>query len=365
MVAQVTPSGRSANGAAAGFVGAAYLLRGVGDALGTPGADLTRVTGHWISLLSPIGWSQRSRPFSDAAPAPLLVLAGTAVVLTAAAVLIRNNRDLGASLLPERAGREHAGIGGTSLLGMDWRLQRSTLVGWCVGAATLGGLAGGFGPVVADAVSGNDSLHALIGRLVPGSQVGILDVFATALLGVVGILAAAAGIQTVLRLRVEETEGRAELLLSTARSRVRWLGANTALAAASAVAVTVVAGSAAAIGLSLSGAGSGDLGRMLLAALSHVPAAIVFVSATVLVFAVVPGISIPAGWGMLAVGLVLGQFGELLGLPVWLQDLSPFRHSSAMPLEPFDAAGALMMVAAALLGAGLAAFLIGRRVLKA
>ncbi|MFL4475734.1 ABC transporter permease [Paeniglutamicibacter sp. MACA_103] len=364
-VAQVMPSGRSANGAAAGLVGAAYLLRGVGDALGTPGADLTRVTGHWISLLSPIGWGQRSRPFSAAEPAPLLVLAGIALVLAAAAMLIRHHRDLDASLLPERAGREHAGLGGASLLGLAWRLQRPTLVGWCVGAATLGGIAGGFGPVVADAVSGNDSLRALIGRLVPGSQVEIIDVFATALLGVVGILAAAAGIQTVLRLRVEETEGRAELLLSTARSRARWLGANAVLAAASAVAVAVVAGSAAAIGLSLSGAGSGDPGLMLLAALSHVPAAAVFISATVLVFAVVPGISIPAGWGMLAVGLVLGQFGELLGLPVWLQDLSPFRHSAAMPLEPFDPAGAWMMGAVALLGAGLAAFLIGKRDLSA
>ncbi len=64
---------------------------------------------------------------------------------------------------------------------------------------------------------------------------------------------------------------------------------------------------------------------------------------------------------MLAVGLVLGQFGELLGLPVWLQDLSPFRHSAAMPMEPFDPTGAGMMSAIALLGAGLAAFLIGRR----
>lgn len=360
-VAQFMPSGRSANGAAAGMVGAAYLLRGVGDAFGTPSADLTRVTGHWISLLSPIGWGQRSRPFSAAEPAPLLILVGVAGVLAVAALLIRSRRDLGASLLPERAGREHAGVGGTSLLGLAWRLQRPTFIGWCVGAAALGGIAGGFGPVVTEVVSGSDSLRELIGRLVPGGRAEIIDVFATALLGIVGVLAAAAGIQTVLRLRVEETEGRAELLLATPRSRARWLGANTMIAAGSAAAVALVAGSAAAIGLSLSGSGDSRPGLMLVAALAHVPAAIVFVSATVLAFAAVPRMSIPAGWGMLAVGLVLGQFGELLGLPVWLQDLSPFRHSAAMPIEPFDPAAAWMMSAVALLGAGLAAVLIDRR----
>ncbi|MCC2661831.1 MAG: polyketide antibiotic transporter, partial [Arthrobacter sp.] len=65
--------------------------------------------------------------------------------------------------------------------------------------------------------------------------------------------------------------------------------------------------------------------------------------------------------GFLAVGLMLGEFGEVLGLPVWLQDLSPFRHSSAMPVEPFDTAGASVMTAIALAGAGLAAYLIRQR----
>ena len=71
------------------------------------------------------------------------------------------------------------------------------------------------------------------------------------------------------------------------------------------------------------------------------------------------------GWGLLAVGLVLGQFGELLRLPAWLQDLSPFRHSAAMPVEPFDPAAALTMTGIALAGAGIAAYLLRRRDLTA
>jgi ABC-2 type transport system permease protein len=363
--AQVLPSGRSANGAAAGLVGAAYLIRGVGDALGTPDADLLRVTPAWPSLLSPIGWGQRSRAFVVADPMPLLVPVAAAAVLGAAVLLVRNRRDLGASLLPQRVGRARAGAGGSSFLGLAFRLQRATLVGWCVAAAAIGAVAGGLGPLASEAVAGNASLQDLIGRLVPGFQAEMLDLFITAILGIAGVLGAAAGIQTVLRLRTEEAEGRAELLLAAPVSRDRWLHANLVVAAGSVLAVTATAGAAAAVGVGLSGAGNGAAGLLVLSALAHVPAAAVFLAVAAVAFAAAPRLCIPLAWGFLAVGLMLGEFGDLLGLPVWLQDLSPFRHSSAMPVEPFDAAGALVMTVIAVAGAGLAAYLIRRRNLTA
>lgn len=363
--AQMLPSGRSANSAAAGLVGAAYLLRGVGDALGTPDANLLRVTPAWPSLLSPIGWGQRSRPFVVADPMPLLVPVAAAAVLGAVVLLVRNRRDLGASLLPQRVGRARAGVGGTSFLGLAFRLQRATLFGWCVAAAAIGAVAGGLGPLANEAVAGNASLQDLISRLVPGIQAEMLDLFITAILGIAGVLGAAAGIQTVLRLRAEEVEGRAELLLAAPVSRGRWLNANLVMAVGCVLAVTTTAGAAAAVGVALSGAGNGAAGLLVPAALAHVPAAAVFLAGTAVAFAAAPRLSIPLGWGFLAVGLMLGEFGDLLGLPVWLQDLSPFRHSSAMPVESFDAAGALVMTVIAVAGAGLAAYLFRHRDLTA
>ncbi|MBG6190292.1 ABC-2 type transport system permease protein [Arthrobacter sp. CAN_A212] len=361
LMAQLMPSGRSANGAAASLVGAAYLLRGVGDALGTPNTELTRVTSGWISVLSPIGWGQRSRPFTAPDLLPLVALAVSAAVLAVVVLLIRGRRDLGASLLPERAGRPRAGAGGRSLIGLAWNLQRSTLIGWCVGAAVMGGIAGGLGPVVTDAVEGNNSLAELIGRLVPGIEAQIVYVFTAALIGIAGVLAAAAGIQGVLRMRAEEAEGRAELLLAVPLSRTSWLTANLVLALSSAAAVAAVAGCAATLGFWLAGM-TGTPGTELLAAsLAHVPAAAVFVAAPAIAFATIPRWSAPVGWGLLVAGLILGQFGELLGLPEWLQALSPFHHSPAMPVEAFDPVPALSMTLIALAGVGLAAYLIQHR----
>ncbi|BAS09283.1 hypothetical protein AHiyo4_27050 [Arthrobacter sp. Hiyo4] len=73
----------------------------------------------------------------------------------------------------------------------------------------------------------------------------------------------------MLRLRAEEAEGRAELLLATPRSRTRWLGANLVLATASVAVVAVVAGTAATIGLTLSGVENGPPGLLVAAALAH------------------------------------------------------------------------------------------------
>lgn len=365
VVAQIMPSGRAANGAAAGLVGAAYFVRGIGDAFGTPSSDLTHVTSGWFSWLSPIGWGQRSRPFSVADPTPLLVLAAVSLVLALAVLALRSRRDLGESLLPERAGRDRAVPGGNSFLGLAWRQQRLTLLGWCIFSALLGSIAGGLGPVVTNVIGGNQSLRELIVRLVPGGRGELIDVFTTALLGIAGVLAAAAGIQVVLRLRAEEAEGRAELLLATPHSAARWLAANLLLSAASAVVVAAVAGTAATVGLALSGVASGPPGLLVGAALAHVPAAVVFVAVTAVAFATIPRMSIAFGWGFLAVGLVLGQFGELMRLPAWLQDLSPFRHTAAMPIEAFDPAAALTMSGIAVAGAGLAAYLLRRRDLTA
>ncbi|MFJ6314124.1 ABC transporter permease [Pseudarthrobacter oxydans] len=365
VAAQALPSGRSANGAAAGLVGVAYLVRGIGDALGTPSADLLHVASAWPSLLSPIGWGQRTRPFSSPDLAFLLVPLAAAAVLAALAVVIRRRRDVGASLLPERLGKERAGLGGRSFVGLAWRLQRSTLAGWCVGAAALGAVAGVLSPMASETVSSIAPLRELIARLVPGGQTGLIDVFVTALLGMAGVFAAAAGIQAVLRMRAEEAEGRAEILLSAPVSRARWLGANLFVAAVSAAVVSTTAGTAAAVGLAVSGTSDGPAWSLVPAALAHVPAALVFAAAAAVAFALAPRLSILVAWGVLAVAIVLGEFGELFGLPAWLQDASPFRHSSAMPVESFNQAGAVGLLLVAAAGAALAAYFLRRRDLAA
>jgi ABC-2 type transport system permease protein len=347
VLAQLVVSGRATNGLAAAAVGIAFLLRGIGDALGEPSADLLEVKSSWVSWLSPIGWAQRSEPFSEADVTRLLPHAMAAGALCVLALTIRQRRDLGWGLLSEGGGRNNAIVWGRTLGGLAWRLQRGTLLGWCVGAGVLGLIAGALGPMVADVARDNDSLTDLIGRLVPGNNLDIDDLFIAALLGIAGFLAAAAGVQAVQRLRAEEVEGHTESILATATSRSRLLLTSLAVAVVSVASVAVASGVAAGLTVAASSGDRAAVGVLTVASLAHVPAALVFVSITALVLATVPRATVLLGWGLLTLGLAVGQLGDLLRLPEWLQAVSPFHYSPATPVEQFDMPAALMLSAIA------------------
>ena len=178
-------------------------------------------------------------------------------------------------------------------------------------------------------------------------QVDTGELFAIALLGIAATLATAAGVQAVMRLRVDEAEGRAELMLATRLSRVGWFGRQLAVALVSTLVVSIVAGLAAGVGFTLSGGDPSRLGTSLATVLVHLPAGVVFIALTALAFAVVPRLTAPIGWGLLVLGLVVGQLGDLIGLPSWVQDLSPFRHVPAVPIETAEPAPLLILLAIA------------------
>lgn len=345
VIAQLVSSSRTANGVAAALVGIAYLVRGLGDSLGTVTGP-TSVDPSWVSLLSPIGWAQATAPFSRANPLPLLALIGVGVVGAATSLVLRGHRDLGWSLIAQGDGNPSWRTASAGRLAV--RLQRGTIVGWAVGAAVLGILAGVFSPIAAATVESNDTLRNLIGRLSPGLEVDTASVFAVALLGIAGTLAAAAGIQTIIRMRADEAEGRAEFLLSTRLARVGWLARQVSTAVLSMAIVAVVAGVCAGVSFFLAGDSATRIPVSLAAVAVHLPAGLVFVAVTCLALAWVPRITAPLGWGLLVLGLVVGQLGGLLGLPEWAQDASPFHHVPAVPMEDVDPVPMIALLAVSL-----------------
>src|SRR5215470_14745142 len=58
LAAQLAAGARAARGIAIGVLGAAYLLRAVGDASGAGGVS-------WLTWLSPLGWTEMLRPYTS------------------------------------------------------------------------------------------------------------------------------------------------------------------------------------------------------------------------------------------------------------------------------------------------------------
>ena len=91
--------------------------------------------------------------------------------------------------------------------------------------------------------------------------------------------------------------------------------------------------------------------------LTYLPAVLVLSGLARLLYGVVPRLSQLAWLGLLLASVVL-LFGEVLRLPQWLRDLSPFEHLAFVPAEDFRWAPflALAAVASVLSVAGQLAF---------
>jgi ABC-2 type transport system permease protein len=346
LVNQLTPTSRAANGIGAAFVGFAYAARAAGDALGSPDLANLSLRSAWPSWISPIGWGEQTRAFSDNRLWPLLPGLGLGAATAAAALVIQSRRDIGASLLPERWGPAASGaLRGN--LALSWRLQWPSLVGWIVAGALLGLLTGGLAAAVADATLGNPQITDVLQSLAPGGGGDITGIFIAALIGLVVILAAAAGMQGVLRLRDEEEEGHAELVLATAVRRSTWLLDAVIVAVVSVLLVLAAVGLTASLSFLLNGDRSHARAAVSQAA-AGVPAALVFVGLVALLVTVLPRFAVVFGWGLFGVAVAIGLLGALLRLPAAVLDLSPFSHIPTVPIESWTSTLLLLALTVAL-----------------
>jgi ABC-2 type transport system permease protein len=346
--AQLTQSARTARGMAIAVLGLAYLLRAVGDAA----SGLS-----WLSWVSPLGWLERIQPYAGPRWWLVVVCAAASLALAALAVRLAARRDLGEGALPDRPGRPEGACWLRSPLALAWRLQRGGLAGWALGfavtALVLGAAAKGIGATLDSSPQTRDVIVRM------GGHSGLVDAYLAIEYSLLGVVAAAYGVATALRLRSEESEQRAEPMLAAPVGRIRWAAAEVVMAAGGVVVLLAVAGLATGLvyGASIGDVG-GQLGWQLGAALAQAPAAWVLAGLAVALFGLVPRVAIAAGWSLLGVAALLILIGPSLRLSQSALDLTPFTHVPKLPGGDVTAAPLLWLtlVAVALTGAGLAAF---------
>ncbi len=331
LVGELAPTGRSANAISAAVVVGSYVLRAAGDALGTPHLASLTLDAAWPSWISPIGWGEQTLALTADRAGFLLLPLALFAVTTAAALVVRGRRDLGWSLLPERRGRPAASAALSGPFGLAWRLARASLIGWAIGGALMGGLTAGLAKAVEGAVAGDPAVTRILQALGNGRG-AMIDLFVAAILSMTGIMAAAAAVQCVLRVREEEQSGRAETVLATSVGRVRWLLAELLTGWLAAIAVLGAAAIVAALGLVAAGNPSHGW-RTVGQAAVDLPAAVLFAGIACLAAVAIPRVAVGVTWGVFALATVLGLFGALLGLDETVRNISPFSDSPAVPVH--------------------------------
>ncbi|MGO4301972.1 ABC transporter permease [Leifsonia sp. RAF41] len=327
LLAQVMSTSRGANGSAAAVVVAAYLVRGIGDATGTPIGDGTHLRPAWPSWLSPIGWGQQAAPYTADNGWPLLLQIGLAAVLVAGVFALQAVRDSGAGLIAERPGRAAASPALSGMLGLAWRLQRPVVIGWAIGGALGGLLAGALGSAINSSLADNPSLAGIreaLRRIGAGGAGPLIELFISAIFSIVGVLAAACAVQAVIRLRQEEQSGTAETLLAGPVSRIRWLFSFVTVGVSAVLLVLIAAAIASGLSAMAAGEDPSVIGTSIAAAAAQLPVALVYLGVLTLLFVVLPSWTVPVGWAALGLGAFVGIFGGLIQLPEWLRHVSPF-----------------------------------------
>ena len=208
VAAQLTVNARTARGISFSVLGAAFALRAVGmpAAVRCPGFHLS--AGHF-----------RFDPTPGNAGGFCCCTSFATVALTVCAYALLGRRDIGAGLIPERAGPSAAGAALSGPLGLSWRLQRGSVVAWTAGLCLYALLAGSVVHGVGSQIGDSQTIRDILSRL--GGTSAVESAFVAISFGFLGIAASAQAISSALRLHSEEAAGRAEPTLAGAVSRSR------------------------------------------------------------------------------------------------------------------------------------------------
>lgn len=357
--AQLMRTSRGANSVAVWVLVGTFVIAGLGNAIGTPSDDLTRMESSWLTWLSPFGWGENTRAFDENLWWPAALCAGVGVALAAVSAALVSARDLGGSFIAERAGRVSATPALSSPSGLVWRLTRGAVIGWTIGGLLVGMLSTSLASIVAEIGASNPAVEQVLQQIAgEGSVVqGTVSTFFTML----GVLAACCAVQVVCRARQEEVHDTAEPVLATPVGRVRWLSGYLVVALVGIVLVIAAAIGGAALGIA-SQDGDWDLMRTVaVTGAGQVAAASVFLVVTALAFVLAPRLTIALGWSLVLLGMTLGLFGPLFQFPDWLVHASPIAVTPLVDGDDIDLRGLWWLVLATGVGAAASLALMRRR----
>jgi ABC-2 type transport system permease protein len=327
--AQLSQTARGAYAITGAVMGLAYLLRAVGD-----------IGNGALSWLSPIGWGQYMRAYAGEVWWPALISVAAVGLLGVLAVRLFDRRDIGSGVLATKPGPARGGATMRTTLGLARRLQRASLVGWTAGLL-IGGLAlGSIGDDVNDLLGDSQFTQDVFGQ---GGGT-LVDSFYGVLALMLVLIAGGFSISSVLRLRGEETDHFAELLLSTAEPRWRWASSHLIVAGLGTVLAVAAGGLGLGVGFALVTGDSSAVLRLFGATIQYVVPVLLIGALSWLGFAIRSAWG-PVGWAALGFCFVVMMFGESLHLPGWLMGISPFRHLALVPAEDFRPVPWLVLLA--------------------
>lgn len=313
VMVQVNEFARAATGTSAALMGIAYAVRGFGD-----------VNENFLSWLSPFGWGMQTAPWVLNRWWPLLLSLGLVAMLVPLAYALSVRRDVGAGLTRPRPGTAHASRLLSAPLAMPMRLQRGSIIGWTIGIVLFGIGIGSVAPSMTDLIEESPQIEQMIAQM-GGTSADLVDAILSVYILFFALVTSIFTVSSIVRMRSEEASGRAENILATPVSRLRWAGEYLAVSVIVSTAILILAGLGAGITFATTAGTMEDVWRVTAASLAYAPALWLTAGVALLVFGLAPK-WIGLAWIVPVYAFVAVILLPLFGLPEGFGDLSPFAH---------------------------------------
>ncbi|MDR2598951.1 MAG: hypothetical protein LBC73_01585 [Oscillospiraceae bacterium] len=379
LFSQLCASSRTAIGSAFGVLGFLYLLRAPGDMqIAVENGQIVTGDSEILSLISPFGLILRTEAYVSDYWWPVFIVLGVSVCFTVLAFYFNSIRDIDQGVIPARRGRAEGSFLLKSPSGLAVKLLRTAIIVWVLGMFSLGASYGTvtgdieqfmasnemwqqlmLGPAgieaAQDAGMTPEQILDMIKQAVANEGFTLTELYMSTITNIMGVVTLVPIFMFMLRAKAEERDIRAELVLATPVTRIKYLMGYAVIAFLAAVVIQFVL----AIGLyavaisELADPSELSFQFILSANLVYLPAQWIMLGIAVLLLGLLPKAT-GIVWGYFAASLFIMFFGRMNIFPDWLQKLSPFGFVPQLPIDSinYTTMGIMTAIAALLTVAG-------------
>ena len=328
--AQIFSEAGGAKGATFGLLGALYIIR--------MGTDTQNV--H-LGYFNPLSWSYLTDPFVENYWLPIILTILFSLIVLGFAYVLEIRRDVNAGYIPEASGKAHASKTLMSFTGLVLRQQRNAAIGWIGGLFILGITYGSMINQIGSFVQSSPEMSklfnidpALAHKATAEASKAMVNSFISTIFMICAVMVSAFAVTSLSRMVSEERKNRQEQLYAFPLSRfkvylnyvmISWF-------------LGLLAQFAVVSGIYLAQAGNRDALKFIDVAKAGMiwTVGIFFILGLLsLLMAFAPRAS-SAVWVYLGFSFFMSYIGNMLDLPVWLNNLNVFHHISRLPVDKMN-----------------------------
>ena len=293
----------------------AFVMRVSADQL----SDGSR--SDWLRWMTPLGWRDLVRPYTDDRFTVLAVCCTVAIALALSAVVLAARREYLDGYLPDRSSsrRRWRVRGHMDLLGrLSWR----SLIGWALASTALALLYGSVSGSIKDLLAPGSPTASWVGKMAVGSPV---EQFVSLMTVVTVLLVAVAAVRRMNRLAGLEHAGLVEVELAAGVGRGRVLLSQVLCALIESIVLLLVSATVLAATTATQLTDDHAVARSFVFTVSQLPGMVAAVGIAAALVGMAPTLT-GMSWAVVAWSAFAQFFGGLVELKDWAKDLSVLGH---------------------------------------